>query len=259
MQTYMVGEVEFAFDNVAFDRLVKRDGRVGVVMARLASSCNFSAPALKDWRFGMSSPSDIEKVDSIAGYFGVERSYLLKQVKGDAAMNTLNEAQKESYARLYAEITNFFAVADENQMFIWTDYDLDRFPASIAYDIVPSAVSLDDPSLTGKLIHGSRGVRADDLHNQLVERARRALTRERCWLGHTAAYTELEEFIERYLDGYAYAVTEGHEVWMPDPGMLFEPDFDANGNPVRPQCYMRDVELEAAEKLEEMTARSMGW
>lgn len=256
MQTYVLNNIEYGFSHVAFDKLVKSScDRVGEAMTALARQCNFSVPAIKDWRFGKSAPSDIVKVDSIAEYFGVTRDVLLLKIgQEERKMNKLAGEYAEAFAEVYNEIVKFFEAADRAEKFIWKEYCLDSFAPSIVEDIIPSAAWQGDPSLVCKMSCGERGIYAYDLHQQLVMRAERVLERQCVWLGRTSAYEELDEFIIKYLDGYAYREIDGEEHWTPDPESLFpnEP------GEMTPLSYMCVVEAEAAKCLDELTRRYLG-
>lgn len=268
-KTYTIDGAEYRFEHAFFDKLIRGSGDGAYkAMGNLAKQCNFSVPAIKDWRFGKSAPSDIEKVDSIAAYYGLAREDLLIAAEredksmeqlGDVTgregknMRRLTGEQARAFAEVCVEIGRFFEAANRAELFVWKEYDLDTFAPSLVEDVIPSPLYQRTPSLADKMHHGEKSVYAYDLHQQLVTRAFRALERQRPWLGRMPVYDELGELIVACLDGFAYDGADGDEQWIPDPDLLFERE---PGDTM--PCHMRRVEAEAFKRINELCERYLG-
>lgn len=249
-QTYWLDGRQYQFNNKAFDVLVHRSSKNGTValMRRISKEIAVSIPSLKEWRRGAHSPSDITKVSDLAKFFGLETTQLLKEIPmPDTTSCKLNKLQTKAFCKIYRLILDFNAIAVNTDCFVWDEYDLRRFAATMVKDIVPSW------RIGGggeyKYRHGRDGITAEDLHQQLYDNLALALDKEKPLLEPSGAYDELGNYLEEYV--YKYANDENGE-WVPDPDMLFDPQPEGYVAP------MRQNALEGQKMLDELVRKYIG-
>lgn len=260
-RTYLIDGVEYRFAGSKFKWFMSKNSGVVSRRAKLAKALLVGESTVKGWYNGYNAPGRIELIDGIAEYLGIPREELLVPCGPEEKTELLRECQLEAFCRVYAELKRFLELADLVDHFIWREYRLDAYPASLTEDLVSSSVWPPACVSERELRYGRQGILAPDLHLQLYERAVRKLEAERPWLGNTSAYCELDAFIENYVMGYAYALDDdGREQWVPDPDDIYERvPYEVDGKTVVPLSHMELKAAAAAEALEDMTSRCMGW
>ncbi|WP_322354846.1 hypothetical protein [Paratractidigestivibacter sp.] len=246
--TYALGGKEYLFSGEALDALVRgrRDGPQKT-MRELAGAMHVSLTSVKEWRRGVHAPSDLAKVEDLARFFRTGTETLLRE--RTEGMTKLSDTQLMAFYRVHRKISEFFWLAENTDRLVWDEYDLRGFPPSLVADVVPTRLWPQAVVRCRECIE--HGVRAADLHQQLWEGVCRALEAEKPLLFSCGLYQELEDYVEKYV--YGYAIDDERGEWIPDPDDIYE----ATGGPdiPRPLSHMETVEAEAATAMAEIAGR----
>lgn len=143
---YEVDGKVFRFSPVVLDGLLGRGAKGADRMRKLAAAINVSVSSLKDWRRGIHSPSDIEKIDDIAAWAGIPRASLLIEIEGETNMSTdpieteqLTQLQIAALCKLWNSAHDFLDLAEAVDLFVWPDVKLERIPQSIRPELTLEA------------------------------------------------------------------------------------------------------------------------
>ena len=224
--TYVCDGKRYEFDHKAFDALVGRS-RPGITraMKKIADALHVSVPSIKEWRRGTHSPSDLEKVQDLATYLGVSWDTLLRR-EGESAMEiseeTLDAMQYEAWCRIYKEIVDYLELQDLADDFVWDEYNLRGYPASLVRDIVPSTVYPPSDIPDNKMLYGHTGIKSGDLHLQATLRVQRAVEHERPILQGTKLLDAVQRYVYEHISEFPYD-DEGR--WWLDPDLKYDPPY----------------------------------
>ena len=178
-------------------------------------------PTVRDWANGAHSPDGLEIVESLARHLGVPVEHLLEEEETMEHVQ-LSDLQLKALARVSRQIARFFGLLELTDCLVWSEYDLRGLPASLAEDIIPTALNPAEPETPESMRYGESGIRGDSLCIQATDRIWRALREEQPLLMDTPAYDDLAEFVSEHID--RYPLDEEGE-WLLDPDLLFEPPY----------------------------------
>lgn len=137
----------------------------------LAENLNLSSNAIHNWRYQLNGPSDIEKIQEIAMFFGIhDCKLLLIERKEDLKMNKLNDNQLISLKRIYDSILDYLEEFIKSNGFNDYWFDLEGSPKSREGTICDMAISK-------------------------IEKVILIFKKEYVFLKNSKIYNELEEFI----------------------------------------------------------------
>lgn len=208
--TYRIGGRTLRFSARVFDSFFDGGAKGVAKMRTLAEEINVSVSSIKDWRRGAHSPSDIEKVDDIARWAGVEVDTILIEARSEP-MEKLSERQLDALSDLWNQAYDFLDLCDETNYFVWHSTRLENIPPSLLHDVVRSDESY-ERDRPGEMVTSVMFVQIEDAYT-------RALRRAYPYVGETEIYGRLADFAG-VIDEVGYG--EAGDDWVPDPDMIFE-------------------------------------
>lgn len=129
LKHYNIDGNELTFDADAFrrefDRVRKdRGAKIGEMELELAEALFVTSDAVHAWRMHQNGPSDMEKLESLAGFLGVTPTELLRGVKGKGMAYMLTDRQYEALRRIYAAVVEYLDEFERTNGFndCWFDF-----------------------------------------------------------------------------------------------------------------------------------------
>lgn len=129
LKHYNVNGNELTFDTDAFRRefdRIRKGGRanIGEMELELAEALFVTADAVHAWRMHKNGPSDMEKIESLAGFLGVAPTELLRSVKGKDMAYVLTDRQYEALRRIYVAVVEYLDEFERTNGFndCWFDF-----------------------------------------------------------------------------------------------------------------------------------------
>lgn len=130
----------YLFDSCFKDYCKKNKTSLGKMAIQIAEELCVSDEAVRNWRKGINSPSDLEKISDLENILGLETGRLLRTVQEDSEMERLTDRQLTAAKKIYDAIIDFLNDFKDTEGFntIWLDEKRrgNDDPVGAAYDYI---------------------------------------------------------------------------------------------------------------------------